>query len=371
MLEKCKWYNNQQTACSLMIDDLAPVAISMNGNLSAFNDWGYLMDAPNSLYEYLNKWLFQKYPEICGTIFLPIESHYYIPQNFGYKVFTRDLDDVFISFLKVLQDRFEFAFHGIKHTWFDDKNNIIFEYENSDIYSLEENIKRIELFSKLSGIRFIGGKFPGYKYNKISLNLINSLESKWWALDANMINRRCKENIIENSNDQSYICIPTNVSGDLFKKSPSSLIKKIKKRFINNYYQKPEKYIQYLYDKRLPITIQEHYQKQGEDGKHQHLNLYDDVKYLDDLFGFLRSLDIWYANCSDIAHYFDSFNKTQITINDKKIIINYKGLWDNPFISLKTDYPFLIYENGQYLNGHKKGDYWIHNINKSGVYNYK
>jgi len=53
---------------------------------------------------------------------------------------------------------------------------------------------------------------------------------------------------------------------------------------------KPEKYIQYLYKTGLPITIQEHYQNQGTDGKRQTPNLYDDIKYLDDLFGYLEEV---------------------------------------------------------------------------------
>jgi len=68
MLEKCKWFNNYQAPCCLMIDDLAPVAISRDGRIGANNDWGYLMDKPGSLYKYLDQWLFQKYPEIVITI---------------------------------------------------------------------------------------------------------------------------------------------------------------------------------------------------------------------------------------------------------------------------------------------------------------
>ena len=60
-----------------MIDDVAPVAISMNGNLSAFNDWGYLMDGPNSLYEYLDKWLFQNIPKFVVLYFYQSNSLLY------------------------------------------------------------------------------------------------------------------------------------------------------------------------------------------------------------------------------------------------------------------------------------------------------
>ena len=111
------------------------------------------------------------------------------------------------------------------------------------IYILEENIKRIELFSKLSGIRFIA-EIPGYKYNKISLNLINSLESKWWPLDINMMNRRCKENMIKN---QISVYLYPTTQWYLF-------ILRFKPEDINTFIQ-TRKYIQYLYDKRLPIKF--------------------------------------------------------------------------------------------------------------------
>ena len=40
-----------------------------------------------------------------------------------------------------------------------------------------------------TGILFTGGKFPGYNYNQTALEMISELHTKWWALDANMINK--------------------------------------------------------------------------------------------------------------------------------------------------------------------------------------
>lgn len=51
-ITKCLYYNNNQTACSLMIDDIVPVAVSHDGRISPWNDWGYLMDDEASLYNY-------------------------------------------------------------------------------------------------------------------------------------------------------------------------------------------------------------------------------------------------------------------------------------------------------------------------------
>jgi len=372
MLEKCKWFNNYQTPCCLMIDDLTPVAISRAGEIGAFNDWGYLMNTPESLYAYMDRWLLKKYPEIRGTIFLPLESHNYIPLNMGYKIIKRDIDDSFINFLKFLQDRFEFAFHGINHCGDeeDDDGKIIHEYTNPDMDCLDYSVAKVGLFNEKNGIAFLGGKFPGYSYNDYALLLIEKLGCKWWALDANMINRRNRDNNIKYSQDKSYICIPTNTSGDLFRKSPSlSILRNVKRKLKNSFYLKPEKYIQYLYESRLPITIQEHYQNQRTDGKRQTPNIYDDIKYLDDLFGYLRRLDIWFATCSEIAHYYDSYNNTRIKVTENKIIIDYEGMWDKPYISMIGDKPTIInLGDNQQISGCKKGNYWIFNGLDAGEY---
>ena len=47
---KCKYYNDAQTTCSLMIDDVVPIAIGIDGKYGPHNDWGYLMDDEQSLY---------------------------------------------------------------------------------------------------------------------------------------------------------------------------------------------------------------------------------------------------------------------------------------------------------------------------------
>ena len=61
-MKKCKYYNNAQTACTLMIDDLAQVAITNNGVLLPSNDWGYGLDQENSLWRYFERNLIEKYP---------------------------------------------------------------------------------------------------------------------------------------------------------------------------------------------------------------------------------------------------------------------------------------------------------------------
>ena len=172
MLEKCKWFNNYQTPCCLMIDDLTPVAISRAGEIGAFNDWGYLMNTPESLYAYMDRWLLKKYPEIRGTIFLPLESHNYIPLNMGYKIIKRDIDDSFINFLKFLQDRFEFAFHGIKHCGDeeDDDGKIIHEYTNPDMDCLDYSVAKVGLFNEKNGIVIF--VFPPIQAEIYSENLL-------------------------------------------------------------------------------------------------------------------------------------------------------------------------------------------------------
>ena len=98
IVEKCKYFNDAQTACSLMIDDLVPVAVGIDDDFGPQNDWGYLMDEENSLYNYFDKNLIKKYPEIRGSIFLPIDSHNHVSVTDGYIVKNRGFDKEFINF---------------------------------------------------------------------------------------------------------------------------------------------------------------------------------------------------------------------------------------------------------------------------------
>ena len=373
MIDKCRWFDGHQTACSLMIDDLVPAAVSLGGTIEAANDWGYMMDKPNSLYQYLDHWLFKKYPEISGTIFLPLESQDCIDKKKGYKVYTRSIDEEYIEFLKRIRHRFEFAFHGVKHSWFDDSTKkSVHEFANANDELISQALQKVKQFHDKTGIEFSGGKFPGYNYNEKALDMIGSLKAKWWALDADMIQKVASNDVVHHP-QKGFIQIPTNICGDAFSIKRSlqfQSLRNLKKRMKNRYAGRPLDYLAYLYNNELPITIQEHFQNQTTLGKRQTPNLYDDINSLEMIYGYLRGKDLWYTNCTDMAHYFDSYQRSKLTMTGKdKFRITYQGMYDKLVISLMGDAPVIESLDGHgIIQGTFKSGQWIFNVSKCGEY---
>lgn len=375
MIEKCKYYNNAQTACSLMIDDLVPAAVSIDGNLGAHNDWGYLMNERNSLYSYFQTKILSKYPEIKGTIFLPLSSQDYIPIHNGYSVSKRNVDDSkFLFFLEQISDYFEMAFHGNKHEYSIDNGQAIHECANINMEQVNRLVSFVNGFSEQTRISFSGGKFPGYNYNELALEIIKKLHAKWWALQVTMINKIHPDNDISFDNQLNVVLVPTNISGDIFKNhffTPQSKLKQWVKDIIG--YKKhsdPIEYLNYLYKNQYPMTIQEHFQNQKTNGKRQTPNIYDDIWSLDLIYTFLRGKDVWYATCGEIAHYYDSYIHSTIKrIDEKSFFVEYKGSHEKLFLTLKSQSSKIIHiETGNEMHGVLKNDEWIFNNILSGNY---
>ncbi len=363
-VEICPYFNDHQTACCLMLDDLLPIAVTVNGKATASNDWGFLRDTKGSLYEYLNRYLLEKYPEIRGTIFLPIASHNFIPDDHGYTILRGEIDPDFVSYLKRIGSRFEMAFHGIKHSWQDTNNQIHYEFAepNLDILS---TLKTIENFKHSTGITFSGGKFPGYRYQPMALELLSQGSFTWWALNIEMINRVTEQNKIIWNEKQQTVLIPTNISGDIFKSHSwlsartrilSLLLKPWKKSH-------PVDYLGYLYENRHPITIQEHFQNQTTNGSRQPLNVYDDLWSLETMYGLLRGLDIWHASCGEIADYFFNYINARINKTNSSTFDIVSNISLKPInLTIKTSTP-TIYSVSQnkIIHGIRKNGLWIFN----------
>lgn len=372
IVEKCKYFNDAQTACSLMIDDLVPVAVGIDDNFGPQNDWGYFMNKENSLYNYFDKNLIKKFPEIRGSIFLPIDSHNHVSVSDGYMVKNRGFDKEFINFLGRINNRFEFAFHGIKHAWKDNNGKNIHEFDNIHQIELQEKQESLNLFLKSKKINFKGGKFPGYKYNNHALSFIKNNHFTWWSLDSNMLNTVSLFNDLKWDTDLNLITVPTNLSGDIFK---NYYLRDSKRRLLSNlikFYKisHPTDYIKYLYENRLPITIQEHFQNQTTNGTRQPLNIFDDIWSLDQIYGLLRGLDIWHATCGEITDYYYTNQNTKIEyFSDSSFNIISKSSKLNAFISLRSNYRTLIrIEDGYKLTGLRKNNYWIFNNILPGKY---
>ena len=382
IMKKCKYFNNHQSACTLMIDDLVPASISplRDQKPLAKYDWGFYMDNENSLFNYFYDNLLKKYPEIKGTFFLPLTTHKFFNKNSGYSIKTREYDNDFYSFLKRISPNFDYAFHGTSHgkfinkANFEFKNNWIQEFEYSKIDDIKYLQKEIKNFEKNYGTCFTGGKYPGYKKNKYSERIIEELGFLWWADSSEMIG------IKHSQNKHSYfgsgtkiLKFPTNVPGYLFNNSLSPFVSKnlwfkYLKEIINNY--RNEHLLQYLYDNNLIISIQEHFQNQRTDGKRQSQNVYDDIQSLNKIYEILRGTDLWYATCSEISHYLESYDFTDlIKIDNNKFEIIYKGRWTKPFLSISTSSREIMnMTNKRVYKGVYKNGLWIHNNISTGLY---
>lgn len=371
-VEKCTYFNNHQTACSLMIDDLVPVAIGKNGNYGPFNDWGYFMDSDNSLFQYFDKYLIQKYPEIKGTIFLPIDSHNQLPVNDGYEIKNRGFDTQFLSFLNRISSRFEYAFHGIRHAWEVESGKSVHEFRNIEYSQLEEKHQALIAFEESTGIHFSGGKFPGYAYNAIAFEFIKQGSFHWWALNANMLNTVSEKNKLTWNDYYNIIFVPTNVSGDIFKNyywqnsAHRTLVNLLKYSKISH----PVDYLRYLYDNGLPITIQEHFQNQTTKSTRQPINIYDDIWSLDQIYGLLRGLDIWHTTCGELADYYFNFINTTIKKTDDNSFDIISSKQYRPInISIKTTAARLLYlDENVIIQGVRNNNKWVFNNLKSGSY---
>ena len=114
----------------------------------------------------------------------------------------------------------------------------------------------------------------------------------------------------------------------------------------------------------------QHFQNQKTDGRRQTPNIYDDILSLDLIFGILRGLDLWHATCSQVAHYHDSYLHSTISeIDGDHFLIDYNGIWDNVFLSVKSDCNRLInVGTGMELQGVFKNSVWIFNNISIGNY---
>jgi hypothetical protein len=378
-MEKCRYFNDHQTAVSLMIDDVLPIAVTFDGKLAPWNDWGYGGQGENSLFQYFQNNFLSRFPQVRGTFFLAERTLDSLNLKSGYHLKVRKEKDFLKVFLKDVSAYFDVAFHGVHHGKFLDtnkpslRNNWIQEFEYltlNDVKWLKEVLANLEF--ELN-VKMTGGKYPGYKKNHDSEKIIESLGFKWWCSSSNMINKRCPENRhLYIGSKCNILELPTNLNGNAFnfKIFPNSLKGQVK--FFKDKWdqRKTERYIHYLYSNRIPITIQEHYQNQLIDGRRVSPNLYDDDYSLNKIFSILRTSDIWYATCSELSHYLESYDYSDLVLSQEgHYSFTYNGRWDNPFLSIRSKSPFLIdLSTNKRIDGLYRNEYWIFSNLNPGFY---
>lgn len=325
-----------------MIDDLSFTGICYNGKLMARNDWGYGLDGCNSLYAYMTKHLLSIFPEIKGTFFLPLCQQHAVQNKFsGYDIRFLEEPEEQKDFLHRIINRFEVAFHGTTHGRYKDLHNssIADNWEQEFSYLTISDVEYLKRFilnwEEFYGIKLLGGKYPGYIFNQQSKDIVKQLGFKWWSSSIDMIDKKCDRNKNSYWIEGGIFEIPTNLSG-------SALQYYIDKPFIlaikSSFHSfKIERYIRYLYQHRYIISIQEHFMNLRTDGKRQEPNIYDDILSLQKIYGLLKPLDIWYATCSEIAHYRDSYDHSNLVrVSENRWRLTYRGIWSSLFLSLKS-----------------------------------
>jgi len=369
-VNKCLYYNDARTACNLMIDDFVPVAVTPEGIITPANDWGYAMDAENSLFRYFQTNLLDKFPEIRGTFFIPLESHRNLDEKAGYTIYKKDFDSGFKRFFKETATAFDLAFHGIRHTYADpdpDSNRLLFEFnhlELSDIPMLKEKIKT---FEELMDCKLQGGKFPGYRGNEFAFDIVEKLDFLWWSSIKSFLNSgesACQP--VYFGQENKVLDIPQTFHGNAFNKiliGQKSWKNRIRYFKHQKHRSRSEKFLRHLYENRLIITVQEHFQNQRTDGRRQSVNVYDDINSLDYIFSYLRGADIWYARMNELAQYIDSYRNCEIEYPaSNQLKISYMGRWEEPLLSLAVNRQELTAtETGVKIQGVYKNGSWIFN----------
>lgn len=380
---KCKYYNDHRSCCVLFLDDLSLTATTIDGQLIPCNDWGYGLFERQSLFSYLYNTIFMRYPEIRGTIFLPLLDHAIQNKSSGYHIHRRKPGPGVKDFIHILSDRFEIAFHGLNHGKYlrpEDpglNNNWKNEFEYftpADIPFLKEAILSIE---DMYGISIDGGKCPGYVQNENALDIVEALGFDYWLSSAAMMNKRDKFNFpYIMGKEKKIVHIPTNLSGDIFNERVLALSKYRLSflKYLKSQYSiyKNKLYLSYLYQDQVPITIQEHCQNMRTDGKRQTYNIFDDSGPLEMIYECLRGHDIWYTTCRDLADYFKAYSNSEI-IDERDGFqikpVNDKGY--DLFISIRSDRrEILNKKENKSTHGLYKNGYWVYNKLGPGQYKY-
>jgi len=346
-VEICPYYNNHQTAASLMMDDLAPAAVIPHGSLAPFLDHGYGMDEKGGHYHYFKSQFLARYPEVKGTFFILTEYHSrHVPGHQGYQVKRREWDTPYFDFLRRLKPQFSLAFHGTNHG--EEKHGVMqheFSYRRLD--EVDDIRKSIQNFENAAQINFFGGKFPGYQANDQALAIVEKLGFHWWAHGHDMKSMRRKS------------------SKPYYRKTWPPLAKVLYRRY---HFAKAEAHLHWLYEKGWPITVQEHFSTMRTNGTFQRPNVFDDLNALEHIYSLLRGADIWHCTCDELAHYIVAKDHSTLRQKDHQLEIQYRGSYAQVELSLRSKERFLLKSDHQQISPLKRGSYWVYNNLRPGVY---
>lgn len=355
-MHKCRWYNDAQAATVLMIDDLGYGYLDIDGiGLNPSNDWGYGCRTEKGIFNYFEQEFLAAYPEAKYTVFVPFGGHV-TGMRPGETQYERHTGNIFSSqkfidlMAYVVETGNEISYHGHDHGIINPSlaKPIHLEYEELGPEKYKALIANdLQQIKTELGIEVIGGKFPCYAYNAAAVSVISELSFKWWVFDYVPL-----QSVFTYRGD--LLSFPANLSGSLFRGN-----KKWLSRLVRTW--RGERVVERIIRESGVMAIQEHFLSSRPDGKRQTPNIYDDINSLVTLFGMLKGVDVWYATCSDIAHYQDCYElATVIQQDDGAWRVCYKGHWDGLFLSVSSPSRTLInVESNIELQGVRKNCEWV------------
>ena len=324
---KARWLNDAASPVVLMIDDLTNAWHSpRGGQWTRGGDWGGGLRQAGSVVSELESGLFRDFPEIHATYFTvagPI-SPYTHHQPFSYAR-PLDADDASREFFRSIADdpRFELAYHGLNHgTPGDSSDRFLQEWRGfgSVDAAVEQTRRGLDIFVRAIGRAPQGGKYGGYASNEHSEAALAANGFRWWCRDwtPRDVSGTVADEFYEPQffADGRVIAMPTTVHGFFWD----------------------TRQIDRLVQKGQVIGIAEHIAPVRPDGRTQTPNIIDDMLEVRGLYRYLRGKDVWHANGSDIAAYFEARERTTVhDVDAHGFSLRYAGNAPTPRLTLKLD----------------------------------
>ncbi|MFL0246227.1 hypothetical protein [Candidatus Clostridium stratigraminis] len=358
-VKKCKWYNNAQAPVMFMIDDLANTWVDNNSNneLNLGEDWGYCCFQKNSMWDFLNTKLLNKYPYLKVTFFLVVGKRANIIET-NKKIYSETIQENknFREFLIEINKNpnIEIAYHGLTHG-ITGISRTDFVEEWQSFKKINEAIETInigrEIYFNVLGEYPVGGKYCGYKYNDFSDDSINATDFKWWCRhwDANLESGNYENYNYDLEMFNNVVDIPSTIDGSYYslKNIKYLFSKKYLKSVINKFIhgKTVEQVILDRVNAQQIISIQEHTSPYRADKRIQYPNLIFDIENLHIIFNYLKRFDLWYATGTEIANYFLVYENCKIENSN-----------DSSF-KVECDSRFEGYELTLSISGNFSGNY--------------
>lgn len=332
----------------LMIDDLANGWVDINGNGKKDQGevWGWAEDHRISPVWFLRENVLKEFPYVKTTYFVPVNrvpetSDYQMKAHFGPINETPEMAEFFHSAAQ--SSDCEMAYHGLSHGISGNKNRrFIQEWESYQ--SLEQALFTIDrgkkLFRDVFGFSPLGGKYCGYRKNSFSDESIDKSGFLWWCRDwagrqsdYEDADELKDKHELKYFGDSRVIDMPSNIAGSMMNYHSQGRLKTAIKKMLGKRVITPDEVFGAGYSKldeliknRSVISIQEHSSPARTDGKRQTPNIYDDAESLKRIFAYLKDKNLWYATGTQIASYFELYNRTEIkTIDECSFSIKYTG----------------------------------------------